>query len=436
MLKSLKLEGIGPVRGLSAVFGERLNVLTGDNGLGKSFLLDVCFWSLTGTWPGGRTALPVPNGKKQAPTITYEIKGKAQRKKEPKTASFEFASQTWTRPKGRPFKPGLVIYASVDGGFAVWDPARNYWRDPTSGHKEGEEQPRAYQFTPDTLANGLKDGERVLCNGLVQDWVNWYYEQDTGNSSSSSGEPEPIIHPFHYLEEVVSALSHPSEPMSCGEPKRVYVDQPRKYPVLSLPYGDVAYPQWSAGVRRVISLAYLVVWTWYEHVQAAELRNEDPTNRLILIVDEIESHLHPRWQRTILPALLQVVQKLHAQIEVQVISATHSPLILASLEPHFDSGKDKLFWFDLEDSTVHFRDYPWAIQGDVVGWLTSEIFGLRQARSREGEIAVEAAEAFMRCELDKLPDGLKSKEAIHHALKQALPGLDPFWPRWIVEVKP
>jgi hypothetical protein len=436
MLKSLKLEGIGPVRGLSAVFGERLNVLTGDNGLGKSFLLDVCFWSLTGTWPGGRTALPVPNGKKQAPTITYEIKGKAHQRKEPKTASFEFASQTWTRPKGRPFKPGLVIYASVDGGFAVWDPARNYWRDPTSGIKEGEEQPRAYQFTPDTLANGLKDGARLLCNGLVQDWVNWYYEQDTGNSSSSSSELEPIIRPFHYLEEVVSSLSHPSEPMSCGEPKRVYVDQPRKYPVLSLPYGDVAYPQWSAGVRRVISLAYLVVWTWYEHVQAAELRNEDPTNRLILIVDEIESHLHPRWQRTILPALLQVVQKLHAQIEVQVISATHSPLILASLEPHFDTEKDKLFWFELNDKAVHFTDYPWANQGDVVGWLTSEIFGLRQARSREGEIAIEAAEAFMRGDLEKMPDGLKTKEAIHHALKQALPGLDPFWPRWIVEVKP
>src|SRR5687768_11782681 len=110
MLKLLKLEGVGPVHGLTASFGERLNVLTGDNGLGKSFLLDVCFWTLTSTWPGGRTALPVPNGKKKKPTITYEIKGKSQQKKEPKIATFEFSSQTWTRPKGRPFKPGLVIY--------------------------------------------------------------------------------------------------------------------------------------------------------------------------------------------------------------------------------------------------------------------------------------------------------------------------------------
>ena len=32
MLKSLKLRGVGPVQDLSATFGERLNVLTGDNG--------------------------------------------------------------------------------------------------------------------------------------------------------------------------------------------------------------------------------------------------------------------------------------------------------------------------------------------------------------------------------------------------------------------
>ncbi len=38
-------------------------------------------------------------------------------------------------------------------------------------------------------------------------------------------------------------------------------------------------------------------------------------------------------------------------------------------------------YFDLQGDKVLFQDYPWAIQGDVVGWLTSEIFGLRQARS-------------------------------------------------------
>jgi hypothetical protein len=203
-----------------------------------------------------------------------------------------------------------------------------------------------------------------------------------------------------------------------------------------MPYGVVPFPQWSAGLRRVVSFAYLMVWAWVEHRLAAKLRQEKPSNRLVLILDEIESHLHPKWQRTILPALLGVADQLQPDLEVQLLVATHSPIVLASIEPHFDVKQDKLFWFDLQDGTVAFREYPWAMQGDVVGWLTSEVFGLRQARSKEAEIAIEAAEAFMRGDTDKLPEGLETKDRIHRALKNSLPGIDPFWPRWIVEVKP
>ncbi|MCY2968829.1 MAG: ATP-binding protein, partial [Planctomycetota bacterium] len=242
MLKSLKLDGIGPVQNLHAEFGERLNVLTGDNGLGKSFLLDVCFWTLTGTWPGARTALPDPDSKTNTPRITFEVTGKT---KSPlsKTASFDFHSQTWDRPPGRPTMPGLVVYASVDGGFSVWDPARNYYRVPSSGRKGDFEQPRAYQFSSETLASGLLDEQRTLCSGLIADWVRWFYGRSTHGSDS----------PFAHLETVVTALSHPDEPMSCATPVRVFTDDSREFPALRTPYGVVPFPHWSAGVRRMIS---------------------------------------------------------------------------------------------------------------------------------------------------------------------------------------
>ena len=32
-------------------FAPRVNLITGDNGLGKSFLLDSAWWVLTGAWP-------------------------------------------------------------------------------------------------------------------------------------------------------------------------------------------------------------------------------------------------------------------------------------------------------------------------------------------------------------------------------------------------
>jgi hypothetical protein len=137
MLKSLKLHEVGLVPELTASFGERLNIITGDNGLGKSFLLDVCFWTLTETWPGGRMAMPDINSAE--PTITCEIQSRT--KSVAREAKYNFRSQSWTRQRGRPPMPGIVIYAGVDGSFAVWDPARNYWCDSNAAI-DGDQWPR------------------------------------------------------------------------------------------------------------------------------------------------------------------------------------------------------------------------------------------------------------------------------------------------------
>ena len=51
MLKTLRLENIGPAKEMELELGSRLNLITGDNGLGKSFLLDVAWWAMTSYWP-------------------------------------------------------------------------------------------------------------------------------------------------------------------------------------------------------------------------------------------------------------------------------------------------------------------------------------------------------------------------------------------------
>ena len=51
MLQQLMLANVGPAASMELHFGSRLNVLTGDNGQGKSFLLDIAWWSLTRKWP-------------------------------------------------------------------------------------------------------------------------------------------------------------------------------------------------------------------------------------------------------------------------------------------------------------------------------------------------------------------------------------------------
>lgn len=43
MLRSPTLYNVGPAREMKAEFGPRVNLITGDNGLGKSFLLDMAW---------------------------------------------------------------------------------------------------------------------------------------------------------------------------------------------------------------------------------------------------------------------------------------------------------------------------------------------------------------------------------------------------------
>ena len=92
-----------------------------------------------------------------------------------------------------------------------------------------------------------------------------------------------------------------------------------------------------------------------------------------------------KWQRIVLPALMSVGGLLSSELSMQIISATHSPMILASMETTFDSTTDVLYHLFAEGAVVTLEETPFVKYGDVSGWLTSPLFGLRHARSREAE---------------------------------------------------
>ena len=50
MINYPKITNVGPAPEMELKFGKRLNLLTGDNGLGKSFLFDIAWWALTRKW--------------------------------------------------------------------------------------------------------------------------------------------------------------------------------------------------------------------------------------------------------------------------------------------------------------------------------------------------------------------------------------------------
>ncbi len=421
MLKHLRMVRVGPADALEAELDERLNVFTGDNGLGKSFVLDVAWWVLTRTW-AGRPAMgrPMPlrftfsRPKKPVfprvlPSINWKLRGSRSHFAGSATLKRGATPTEWTRSAGRPPLVGLVLYARIDGGFSLWDPARNYWWD------KAHERPPAYHFTREEVWDGKPiDAPGKICEGLIRDWRDW--QQNQGSSE------------FQLLTELLEILSpDPAERVSPGGPPRVLdADDGRRIPMLKLSYGEVPLIHASAGMRRVLALAYLLVWSWEKHREASLARGIPPETRMVLLIDEVEAHLHPRWQRVIVPALLKAIEHVQKNVSVQVLMTTHSPMVLASLEPHFEEPRDQLFHFQTKDDAVELLRLDWAKHGDATGWLVSEVFGLHEARAPEAEAAIEQATEFLRKPRGDAP----SARRLQAELARLLSSLDPFWAVW------
>lgn len=330
-------------------------------------------------------------------------------------SSYSTRDQAWVGKAGRPWNPGLVLYAHSDGGFSVWDPARNYWKQ--KGNIDIQERLPGYVFSSKDVWDGLKvtiEGKpTVVCNGLLADWAAWIREDKVDARN---------------LELLLRLLTTSEEPIALGPLTRLSVDDARDIPTIQTPYAKaVPVLHASSGVRRILGLCYMLLWSWREHRIAASMLGENPTHQVVLLYDEVENHLHPRWQRTILRALLHSAGKLHTDTAVQLIAATHSPLILASAEPFFDDARDAWFDLDLEGREVKLRRRQFVRRGEIGNWLTSEAFDLAEPRSLEGEQAVRAAESLMN-------QANPSQEALAEADRQlraaGLPDIDPFWIRW------
>ena len=406
MLQYLQFQDVGPAPHMEIEFQERMNFLVGDNGLGKTFLLDAAWWALTRTW--ARQKL-MPHRPPTKPQITYRYTKKSGGPYA-YTSRFDRESEHWPLAQGRPPIPGLVLYAQVDGGFSVWDPARNYWKG------ENADRQSAYLFSPQSVWDGLPLNEPIKhCNGLIADWASWQLENGKA---------------FEQLQSVLRALSPADEePLESGALVKVSLGDARKHPSIKMPYGlQVPLIHASAGIRRIVSLGYLLVWAWQEHLASAELQGITPAREIVFLIDEVEAHLHPQWQRRIVPALLDVMAALTGEhtIPVQLITATHSPLVLASSEPRFDDRKDAIWELDLTQGEVQLRAFPWSRRGDANAWLTSSAFDLKEPRSLEAERAITQALALLREESPSLGE----IEEVDAALRGVLSDIDRFWVRW------
>jgi hypothetical protein len=249
---------------------------------------------------------------------------------------------------------------------------------------------------------------------LINDWVTW------------RRAPEIYADLLNAFEAALKELSPPdSDHLRAGEPARIANDS-RDIPTIRMRYGSVPVVYASAGIQRILALAYILVSAWFRHTESAKAARRQPLGNIVIIIDEIESHLHPRWQRQIIPALMKAVEQLGVRLAAQLHISTHSPLVLASVEPLFDQRRDKIHNLVFDGTRVKLDSLSVWKHGSVNYWLESEVFGLKEARSKPAEQILERARSL---QLEKSP-ALDQVEHVHQELVKLLPDDDPFWARW------
>ncbi len=410
-LQQLKLREVGPAEQIELDLAPRLNLITGDNSLGKTFLLECAWWALTGTWASKYPAYPLPRA--QNPGIAFQI-GKEYQLERLQEVSYSWRAQKWAAQKNRHILPGLSIFCQADGSFAVWDPAK--LENP---HEFDPETEAFIRISPSEIWDGVRiqRGNKtvVRCRGLIEDLLTWQSAPDQSR--------------FIAFCTALKELSpHAEYPLIPGKPERLPTDEKdvRDMPTLQFPYGSVPIVLCSAGIKRIVALAYLLVWAWNEHVINSQLIREEPQRSIVLLIDEMEAHLHPFWQRVIVPAIMKVVQALSEEVGTQIIIATHSPLVLASVEPLFDEGIDALFHLYQDRGSVQLQHIPFVKRGRIDQWLISDVFGLEQPRSLSAEQVIEIANKL------QLEDDVSKEEVqeVHDQLVKILAPDDEFWPLW------
>ena len=147
-------------------------------------------------------------------------------------------------------------------------------------------------------------------------------------------------------------------------------------------------------------------WLLYDDEPAHDFDAADLTG--IVIIDELEQHLHPRWQRTILGQLRDLFP------DIQFIVATHSPLVASSCR----------------DTTVHRFENGEHTSYSPYGWRAEDVYEMMGVpTSRAPSFQQEVIAEFTRLDEKQLRQRLSSTElATFRRLRlelQRLPADDP-----------
>lgn len=138
-------------------------------------------------------------------------------------------------------------------------------------------------------------------------------------------------------------------------------------------------------------------------------QDQNATRPGLLLLDEVDIYLHPRWQRILLPAMRRALP------DVQIIASSHSPFVISSCA----DARIHVLTLD-EHGVAHAQPPQNAPFGESVTATLKDIFGVDSRFDAETERDLKTWDELKRAEAtrDLTPDKKKQLEALSHELSE------------------
>ncbi|MDF0694867.1 AAA family ATPase [Aquirufa ecclesiirivi] len=322
-INNLNIEGVGGIKQLNLNFNDRMNLLCGPNGIGKTTILE----SIAHIFSNGDTNILKRNVASEISKISAEIDicGKVENKE----IQFDtFIPETKIRFNGFHLRTSGLIVLKTTRTFQ-------------------------YQALQSVSKDSLKE-DFILWNDAINginltDIKNWFVNRYLYSPHLGALTPEQINN-FELAKKCFSLLN---KDFSFSK-----VNASSNEIMINTPNGEIYYEYLSSGFKSIISILFGII-------KEIEFRFKDPNINAndfqgIILIDEIELHLHPEWQEKIVDILLDVFPK------VQFFVTTHSPHVIQTAKPK------QIIALGLENNNIIQRELP-NIEFGFQGWTIEEV---------------------------------------------------------------
>ena len=348
-VQSLCISNIGPFDEIEFEFDPRVNVFIGPNNSGKSTVL----WVL-----GDSTVYPFTLPRKllrQNQEAYFELR-MSETDSKPLHVRFpiDVDSEHWSPENWQALTANLEKV-----GYSQFIPALRHSTDfrsegPRSAHREEPESRRHIDTKKQRDLESAELRKRTVWGAidahLIPDFA--IMQKIIELHFRSFLKDQPVFrNVIDKICEVVSDITGQFPIKFLGTDE----DEYGFYPQFQTIDGPLPLNTLSQGTQSIIQwLAYLIIG-YAEYFGYPEDLTERPG---VLIIDEIDAHLHPSWQRRIIPTLTKHFPNL------QIFCSTHSPLMIAGLE----AGQLQMLQRDESGRVTVSRN-----EEGTVGWTADEI---------------------------------------------------------------